>query len=171
MESRLSFPDPDAEAAPLAAFRDRLRQAASATGLLQAWCEAHGIGEGPVRALRHSGPAEPLPAGAARWLLPAGAPQDLRHRRVTLLRGAVGLSDCDIWWLPSRLAPEMQAALDTTDRPFGAVVESLRPVRRVLAETLLPPGGPHGLEVQALLVAEPGPIALARESYRRILTG
>lgn len=171
MESPLPAPDPFAEAAPLAAFRDRLRQAASATGLLQAWCEARGIGEGPVRALRHPGPAEPLPAEAAHWLLAPGAPQDVLHRRVTLLRGTVGLSDCDIWWLPSRLTPEMQATLDSTDRPFGAVVEALRPVRRVLAETLLPQGGPHGLEVQAQLVAGPGPIALARESYRRILTG
>ena len=171
MESRLHLPDPSAEAAPLAAFRDSLRRSASATGLLQAWCEARGIGEGPVRALRHPGPEADLPAESARWLLPPGAPQDVRHRRVTLLRGTVGLSDCDIWWLPSRLAPEMQAALDTTDRPFGAVVEALHPVRRVLAETPLPAGGPHGFEVQALLVAGPGPIALARESYRRILTG
>lgn len=171
MESRLSFPNPAAEAAPLAAFRDRLREAASATGLLQTWCEARGIGEGSVRALRHPGPAEPLPAEATHMLLPPGAPHHVRHRRVTLLRGAAGLSDCDIWWLPSRLTPEMQAALDSTDRPFGTVVEALRPTRRVLAETVLPPGGPHGLEVTALLMAGAGPIALARESYRRILTG
>lgn len=147
-----------------------LRQSPSATRLLLSWCADRGIGEGPIRADRRD--TAPPEMDAAGTLLETAGPHDIRHRRVTLRRGAVALSDCDIWWVPSRLAPSMQATLEATDRPFGLVVESLNPVRRMLSETILPPGGLHVLEQRAMLLAGDGvprPIALVRELYRRVL--
>ncbi|MBW6397133.1 hypothetical protein KPL78_04695 [Roseomonas sp. HJA6] len=156
----------------MAAFAQRLRRAASATRLLAAWCAERGIGEGPIRIERHASPLADIPAAEVAALLDAEATAEIRHRCVTLRRGAVALSDCDIWWLPARLAPAMQAKLDATDHPFGLVVARLHPTRRMLSETVLPPGGPHALEHRALLLTgdvAPRPFALVRESYRRVL--
>ncbi len=150
----------------------RLRESSSATRVLAAWCAERGIGEGPIRAERH--PNLPIvpdrDSVAAR--LGAAPTEDLRHRRVTLCRGSGALSDCDLWWLPARLAPAMQAELDATDHPFGLVVAALHPTRRTLSETLLPAGGTHVLDHGALLLAgTPRPLAFAmvRERYRRVL--
>ncbi|WP_188968989.1 hypothetical protein [Neoroseomonas lacus] len=170
--SRLSAatPLPGAEE-PIATLARRLRETTSATRLLAAWCAERGIGEGPIRAERHPALPTPPEAAAIAVLLEADRTTPLRHRRVTLWRGAAALSDCDIWWLPGRIAPSMRHALDTTDRPFGLVVEALHPTRRTLAEALLPGGGAHVLDHRALLLAgsPPRPCALVRERYRRRL--
>ncbi len=161
--------------APTDALEDlarRLRESSSATRVLAAWCAERGIGEGPIRAQRHPAlPAIPEMAGVAARL-GADPAEPLRHRRVTLWRGTAALSDCDLWWRPTQLAPAMQAELDATDRPFGLVVAALRPMRRTLSETLLPAGGMHVLDHGALLLAgtpEPRAFALVREQYRRLL--
>lgn len=156
---------------PLATLARRLRETRSATRLLAAWCAERGIGEGPIRAERHPAPPVPPEAASIAALLAAGPATALRHRRVTLWRGAAALSDCDIWWLPGCIAPSMQHELDTTDRPFGSVVETLHPMRRTLTEVLLPAGGVHVLDHRALLLAgSPArPFALVRERYRRRL--
>lgn len=154
----------------LAELARRLRVANSATRVLAAWCEERGIGEGPIRAERHPVPPAIPEAPSVAALLQAGRAESLRHRQVTLWRGTAALSDCDIWWLPVRIAPEMQAELDATDHPFGLVVDALHPVRRTLSETLLPEDALHVLDHRALLLAgapQPLPFALVRERYRR----
>lgn len=147
---------------PLAAFRRRLAAAGSATRCLLAWCEEHGIGRGPVTSHRRA----PLP-GAPDLARMLDAPGPPRHRSVTLMRGAVALSDCDVWWVDARLAPGMAATLDATDLPFGIVVAPLRPTRRLLLER--PAAAPHLFEVQALLEADGRPFAAVREFYRAAL--
>ncbi|MBR0683752.1 hypothetical protein GXW74_24965 [Roseomonas eburnea] len=172
MPSRRLLPSGPEAAGPLAEFAHRLRRTASATRLLASWCAERDIGDGPIRVERHAVPASAPGAEVITALLGAGGPDGVRHRRVTLRRGGAALSDCDIWWLPSRLDPTMQAELDGTDRPFGLVVEGLHPIRRMLSEAILPPGGPHILEHRALLLAgtgAPRPIAMVRELYRRAL--
>lgn len=43
------------------------------------------------------------------------------------------LSEADNFYVPSRLTPEMNKALETTDAPFGKVVKPLAPYRRTFA--------------------------------------
>ena len=157
---------------PVRHLSARLLTADGATQALAAWCDEHGIGDGPILAERR------LSAGAVRpddalldWLLP-GPAESIRHRRVTLTRDGIALSDCELWWLPGRLDPDLVAALDGTQRPFGAVVARLRPTRRTIFEAVLAPGLPHVLEHRALVLASVGmrqPIAATRELYRAAL--
>jgi hypothetical protein len=146
----------------LAAFLARLAAARSATDCLEAWCRERGLGAGPMRILRRA----PLPdAPDAASLL--GSPGAIRHRSVTLMRGDTALSDCDLWWRADRLMPEMAAALEATDLPFGRVVAPLAPLRRLVLQRMASP--PHALEVQAVLEAAGRPLAFVREFYRLAL--
>ena len=109
----------------------------SATATLEHWCGAHGIGAPAlVRAERE--PAEEGPApDDVRALLGAGPDTLVRHRRVRLICGAIVLSEADNYYRPDRLTPEMNAILDTTDRPFGKVVSALDFRRSTLEARLL----------------------------------
>jgi len=156
----------DVVATEVAHFLDGLRAAASATRFLESWCARRGLGAGPVRSRR----LPPPPPDAAAEALLAPAPWERPEaRRVTLMRGAVALSDAEIRWLGTRLTPAMQEALARTDTPFGVVVAPLAPERRMLAERVLPPGDAHALDCTALVLAGGRPIAVARERYRRAL--
>ena len=146
----------------------RLLASGTATRALEAWCDEHRIGTGSVRAERHACPVA-RPDDELLDALDLSPGEPLRHRRVTLTRGEVGLSDCDLWWLPARLAPEMAAEMEASDRPFGTVIAPLRPRRRTLFEAVLPAGGAHVLEHRAVVLASLGgcrPIAAVRELYR-----
>lgn len=146
--------------------------AASATDALHAWCCKHRIGEGPIVAQKHPVEHLILPEDdVLDWFEP-GDPAALRYRRVTLRRGEIGLSDCELWWLPHRLPAPMVAALETTSIPFGAIVADLRPRRRTVFEALYSAGLPHVLEHRAILVPTVGsdrPIAAVKERYRPAL--
>jgi chorismate-pyruvate lyase len=88
------------------------------------------------------------------------------HRRVTLLAGGLPVSEADLWYVPARLWPGMAATLAETDRPFGAVVRPMQPVRETLASRICGPGEPVALEHEALLRDRQGkPIALVAERY------
>jgi chorismate-pyruvate lyase len=88
------------------------------------------------------------------------------HRRVTLLAGGRPVSEADLWYVPARLWPGMAATLAETDRPFGAVVRPMQPVRETLASRVCAPGEPVALEHEALLRDREGrPIALVAERY------
>lgn len=147
----------------VAPFLRGLRGADSATRFLEAWCARQGLGEGPIRSLRRD---PPPPDDAAEALLAPAVGERAEARRVTLMRGTVALSDCEIRWIGARLAPAMRQALAETDTPFGLVVAPLAPERRMLAERALPPGGPHAIDCRALVLAGGRPIAVVRESYR-----
>ncbi len=153
---------PPGSVPPLAAFRARLRAATSATDCLAEWCAARGIGEGEVAVRRRPPLPAPPPLPLPALLGPAP-----RHRSVTLYRGAVALSDCDLWWAEARLPRRLRTALAGTDLPFGRLVAPLSPRRRILLER--PGAGPHALEVQAVVETDAGPIAVVREYYRATL--
>lgn len=116
----------------------------SATLTLEQWCGAHHLAD-PARmiALRVAGVDKPVGA-EQRQLLQVGATELVRYRRVQLQCGDVVLSQADNWYVPSRLTPEMNRALDSSDTPFGKVVQPLHFQRHTLAATLLwhplPPG-------------------------------
>jgi hypothetical protein len=59
------------------------------------------------------------------------------------------LSEADNWYAPSRLTPEMNHVLETTDTPFGKAVAALHFRRHTLAVNLLWAPLPKGWETGA----------------------
>jgi chorismate-pyruvate lyase len=116
----------------------------SATVSLENWCRDHRLAAEPrIIADALSTPPK-APTDEQRQRLDVTAQDDVRYRRVRLRCGTRVLSDAENWYVPSRLTPEMNRLLDTTDTPFGRAVESLQPYRRTFAVTMLwaplPPG-------------------------------
>ena len=120
----------------------------SATLTLERWCREHHLAENPaiVASVIQS---EPKAATAEqRQRLQVTPDEEIRYRHVRLRCGAVVLSEADNWYVPSRLTPEMNRLLETTDTPFGKAVQPLEPYRRTfLVQRLwqvLPDGWDHG---------------------------
>lgn len=105
----------------------------SATAVLEKWCADHRMAAEPKIVARVA-PAAAAPLGAEqRERLQIGAEEPVRYRRVALRCGEHTLSEADNWYVPSRLTPEMNRALETSDAPFGKVIAPLRPFRRTFA--------------------------------------
>ncbi|RUL64134.1 hypothetical protein EKH79_08740 [Dyella dinghuensis] len=161
----------------------------SATLTLEQWCGAHHLApEAKIVAQRVHGADKPLPDGA-RALLGIGPDEQVRYRRVALSCGDVVLSDADNWYVPSRLTPEMNRQLDTSDVPFGKVVQPLHFRRQTLAADLLwsplpagwdsgtplPPASQQSLTIPdhvlqhraVLYTGDNQPFSLVIESYTR----
>jgi hypothetical protein len=103
-------------------------------------------------------------------LLQAAPDEVLRYRRVKLTCGSHVLSEADNWYRPSRLTPQMNQTLDTTDTSFGTVVKPLGFHRDTLAMTH-PRDPQYVLQVKAVLIAADGaPFSLVVENYTRELT-
>ena len=159
----------------------------SATLTLERWCAAHHLAA-PAKIVAHRVPGKdkPLPPDG-RTLLDIGANEPVRYRRVQLACGDTVLSDADNWYVPSRLTAAMNRQLDTTDVPFGKVVQPLHFRRQTLSAELLwsplpqgwdsgaalPPASskpliipPHVLQHRALLYAHDNrPFSLVVERY------
>ena len=124
-------------------LRARLLAGPSATADLEAWCAERGLSDDPrLVARRVAGADKPLTA-LQRQRLGLAADEPVRYRRVRLTCGSHVLSEADNWYVPSRLTPEMNATLDTTETPFGRVVRPLKPTRSNLGLRILwqPAGG------------------------------
>ena len=109
----------------------------SATQTLTEWCAAHDMAKDPrisARLLR--GIAKPI-TPAQRRQLDIGPNEPVVYRRVDLTCGSHVLSQADNWYVPSRLTPAMNAALQTTDIPFGRVVRPLHIRRRTISVKIL----------------------------------
>jgi len=126
----------------------------SATLTLEHWCDQHRLAS-PARivAQRVSGADKP-PSAEQRQELGVAPTDAVRYRRVRLLCGAVVLSEADNWYVPSRLTPEMNQLLDTTETPFGKVVQPLHFQRRTLSSTLLWRPLPEGWETNPAAAEE-----------------
>ncbi|MDB5740294.1 MAG: hypothetical protein JWP16_1334 [Alphaproteobacteria bacterium] len=141
----------------------------SATVVLGQWCAAAHLAASPaIHALRdHS----EVPATAEiRALLKAGAAEPIRYRRVKLVCGDHVLSEADNWYVPARLTPQMNTALDTSDTPFGAAVKALDFHRTTLDAAAV--NDAHTiLRVRALLLTpDETPFSLVVENYTSELT-
>lgn len=133
----------------------------SATATLQAWCADHHIASAQISAERVTGADKPITA-QQRQDLQVGPDEPIKYRRVRLACGGHVLSVADNWYAPSRLTPEMNRLLDTTDTPFGVVVRPMHPVRQTLsvehlwsplpADWDLKPDGPSGPDGGGALV-------------------
>lgn len=62
---------------------------------------------------------------AIRAALGVGAQEPLAYRHVRLRCGNAVLSDAKNWYVPGRLTPAMNTALETTRTPFGTIVGPL----------------------------------------------
>lgn len=114
-----------AGSASLADFEAHLATHDSATRALQEWCTARHIGQGPIRA-KVLGATSDDPPARMRRILDLGREDMLAMRNVRLTCGGKALSIAWNWYVPSRLTPAMNAALERSDAPFGAVVSPLR---------------------------------------------
>ncbi len=123
----------------------------SATATLERWCADHKLAE-PALIVAERVRGVEKPAGAeVRAALDVGPDQPLGYRRVRLKCGDHVLSDADNWYVPSRLTPEMNRVLDTTDTPFGKAVAALHFHRHTLSAEFLWSPLPKGWEMGAAL--------------------
>src|SRR5947209_6431546 len=96
-------------------------------------------------------------------LLAARPDETIRYRHVRLMCGTHLLSEADNWYRPSQLTPQMNAALDTTDTPFGTAVRPLGFHRKTLGAN---PAAGIPLQVKALLLTPAEvPFSLVVENY------
>ena len=143
----------------VADLRGRILRSDSATAVLESWCAEKGLsGQARLVAHRRIG-AEKAPTPEQRARLGVGPDEPVRYRHVRLACGDRVLSEADNWYVPARLTPEMNAALDNSDVPFGRVVRPLAPVRRVVSVESYP------------VAAEPGPDSPLVRVDALLLTG
>ena len=152
----------------------RLRQAHSATAVLEAWCAERGLAPEPqLVAERVPGPV-PLPSPLQRARLAIGPDEPLRYRRVRLTCAGLVLSEAENWYVPARLTPAMNAVLEASQTPFGRVVHPLAPLRRHLSLLRLwrpvaeewPAAGEPLFRVEAVLSTGSGlPFCEVAETY------
>ncbi|MGC1304754.1 MAG: hypothetical protein WA840_20480 [Caulobacteraceae bacterium] len=121
----------------------------SATLTLDRWCEAHGLASpAKIVAERVHGVDKPA-SPEQRRLLAVGDGDSIRYRRVRLSCGGHVLSEADNWYVPSRLTPDMNHQLDTSDVAFGRAVQALHFQRHTLSAELLWSPLPAGWEMGA----------------------
>lgn len=146
----------------------------SATLTLERWCADHHLASpAKIVAERVAGADKPLP-DAERQALAIAPGESVRYRRVRLVCGAHVLSEADNWYVPARLTPEMNRALETSDVPFGKVVAPLHFRRRTLEAALLWKPLPDEWETGARLARSPKrtPLSIPGEllRHRAVLT-
>lgn len=118
----------------------------SATRSLESWCRDHQLAEdAKIRASLVAGVNKP-PTEKQRQHLMVTAQDEVKYRRVQLRCGVHVLSEAENWYVPSRLTPEMNRLLETTETPFGKAVESLEPYRQTFFVMLLWTPLPDGWE-------------------------
>jgi chorismate-pyruvate lyase len=139
----------------------------SATLTLEQWCGSHHLAD-PARMTARRIAGVDKPAGEEqRRLLQVDASEPVRYRRVQLMCGGVVLSQADNWYVPGRLTRQMNAALDSSDTPFGKVVQPLHFQRHTLSAALLWQPLPQGWD-RAPAAAQADPKAPAVDDKARL---
>ncbi len=165
-----------AQMTPVERLNADLLAAPTATGVLEARCAALGLADPPrVRAEVNRGRVV-ASASPARTRLKVGKDEMLGYRRVRLKCGEHVLSEATNWYVASRLTPEMNAALDGSDVPFGRVILPLSPRRETYSTWQVRPGRvpPGGVVVRHRAIVLDGagrPLADVVERYQRVLLG
>jgi chorismate-pyruvate lyase len=110
----------------------------SATLVLDDWCARHRLAPPgtAIVAERVRGEDKPITIEQRRDLH-LGDADSVSYRRVRLRCGEHVLSEADNWYVPARLTPAMNAALESTDIAFGRAVQALHFQRRTLSARLL----------------------------------
>lgn len=109
----------------LAPFERTLAANDSATAALGQWCDTMQIADPPrIRAIADRAARTPA-SETVRKALAAQSGEPIGYRHVQLACGATVLSVAHNWYLPSRLTPDMNRRLESSDTPFGTVVAPL----------------------------------------------
>lgn len=162
------------QTSPVERLNAQLLAARTATSVLEARCAALHLADPPrVRAEVERGSA-PASASPARTRLKVGKGERLGYRRVRLMCGDHVLSDATNWYVPGRLTPAMNAALEGSDVPFGRVILPLDPRRRTVSVWMIRPGrvARDGVVLRHRAVVLDGggrPLAEVVERYRSVL--
>lgn len=123
----------------------------SATLTLDRWCADHHLASPAKIVARLDRETNKTPTAEQRQLLQVNASEPIRYRRVKLACGDHVLSEADNWYVPSRLTPEMNRQLESSDIAFGRAVKALRFQRHTLSAKLLWEPLPQGWETGAQL--------------------
>jgi hypothetical protein len=109
----------------------------SATLTLDKWCDDHKLAS-PAHIVAEfiHGDAK-APSSEQRQTLGVSESEPVRYRQVRLHCGDHVLSEAENWYVPSRLTPEINHVLDTSDTAFGRAAQSLKFQRRTLSAKLL----------------------------------
>ena len=118
----------------------------SATLTLEKWCRDHKLAEDPTIVARLMRGVDKSATAEQRRRLRVTDREPVKHRRVQLRCGEQVLSEADNWYVPGRLTAEMNRRLETTDAPFGKVVQPLEPSRQTFAVRILWSPLPDGWE-------------------------
>ena len=148
----------------------------SATATLERWCRDHGMAREPRVVAEVLAGETRAPDAEQRRRLRADSGEVVRYRRVRLRCGEHVLSEAENWYLPGRLTPEMNRALETSDTAFGRVVAPLEPYRQTFAAQLLWSPLPEGWERSSQSVPpcrSSGPLAIpgALFEHRALVLG
>ena len=152
------------------ALNAELLSRSSATETLTRWCADHHLAaDTRIVAVKRTD-VRTSPDAATLAMLGGVAAAQVKYRRVELTCGARILSVADNWYRPDRLTPEMNAALETTQTPFGVVVRPLAFTRRTVEITVTPAelaqSGAIVLRHRAVLSTAAGlPFSVVVESY------
>jgi len=156
----------------------------SATQTLERWCATrHLASPAKVVAERDRTISKPVTA-EQRQTLKVSDKEPVQYRRVRLRCGGHVLSEADNWYVPSRLTAAMNQQLETTDTPFGRVVQPLKFQRHTLNSKVLwspPPAEERSaprdiprevLQHRAVLTLPDGtPFSMVTETYTREVLG
>jgi hypothetical protein len=123
-----------------------LLSSSSATLTLERWCRDHSLADAPVILAHRIETGSELPADTPREDLQVAAHETVRYRRVELTCGEHVLSVAENWYVPARLTRQMNRLLETTQTPFGKVVQPLKPHRETIAARFLWSALPNGWE-------------------------
>jgi chorismate-pyruvate lyase len=118
----------------------------SATLTLERWCAAHRLATPATVVADRVRDVDKQPTVEVRTFLGASAAEPVKYRRVRLRCGDRVMSEADNWYVPARLTPAMNDALDASDIPFGKAVQALNYRRRTLSAQLLWSPLPEGWE-------------------------
>jgi len=134
----------------------------SATLTLDSWCARHHLAPAGTRVVAERVRETDKPVTAAlRAELQVDADEPVRYRHVRLRCGDLVLSEADNWYVPARLTPEMNAALDSSDIAFGRAVQPLHFRRQTLSAKLLWSPLPDDWDERAAPVDVPAGAAIA----------
>lgn len=135
----------------------------SATLTLDRWCADHGLAQAGAKIVAERLRGVDKPATAEiRAALRVDAATPVAYRSVRLRCGGHVLSEADNWYVPARLTPAMNQALETSDIAFGRAVQALHFTRHTLSAALLWSPLPVGWETSgmAAMPRGPGPLAI-----------
>lgn len=120
----------------------------SATLSLEKWCRDHKLAREPKIVARSIKNDVKAPTAEQRRRLQINDEEQVKYRRVQLRCGDKVLSEAENWYVPGRLTAEMNRVLETSETPFGRVVQPLGPYRQTFAAKLLWSPLPEGWELE-----------------------